>query len=151
MNIPVASIGIFFFILLSIFPESVNAQQNESEGSISDILIFVQTFVIDSDKNLIAYLNSNEFTYVDTGKLNTFLDFVGSANDKKIEVNQKKFQIITREKTIFSESESVIASTLLVESIDDNPILLVRFTHDGFPIKKGDQVTSIWTFVRPIN
>jgi len=114
------SVGILSTLLVPFFFDSIYAKEHESSQQIPDILIFVQTFVIDSEKNLVAYLNSNEFTYVNTGELNPFLDSVATKNDEIIEVNEQKFQIIKRERTIFLQSESVIASTLLVETIDEN-------------------------------
>lgn len=144
--------GIILIILASLILDYSYAQEKfDINQQIPDILIFVQTFVMDPEKQLVAYLTSNQFTYIDTGRLHPFLDSVVTEHDQSITINAQKFQIIKREQTVISHSESVVASTLLVETVEKKPVLLARFTHDGFPVQKGDQITSIWTFIRPIN
>jgi len=58
--------------------------------------------------------------------------------------------VIKRGLSIPQEKENVIASTLLASIFSDKTIIIARFAHDGYPIIEGDIVTTIWTFIRPV-
>jgi len=115
----------------------------------TDTFIFVQTFLRDSEGNLITYLGSNEFTHLDLTALDQLLEMEVSENDPIITIDGKKFQVIKRVMKIPYHIENSIASTLLANEVNGKTVIVARFAHDGYPLVPGDIVTSIWTFIRP--
>ena len=59
--------------------------------------IFVQIIHRDSDRNLIAYLQSDKMTSIDLPALNYLLDEESSEKDPIYEIAGKKLQVITRQ------------------------------------------------------
>lgn len=115
------------------------------------IFVFVQTMLRNSDGQLITYLESNKFTDLNLQALDSFLDFeASSGNDPVITLDGKDYQLIRRSRTITFDSDNVVASTTLSEKVEGQTGLLVRFAHDGYPVVAGDELTSIWTFLRPV-
>lgn len=117
----------------------------------TDTFIFVQTFVRNSEGQLITYLGSNEFTHLDVNALDRLLDIEASENDRIFTFNGEKFQVIKRSMTIPYHKENAIASTILANDENGKTVIVARFAHDGYLIVPGDVVTSIWTFIRPVN
>jgi len=129
------------------------AQIPSSEKSIlseEEVFIFVQTFVHNSQGQLVTYLASDKFSSVNLGALKTLLDFEESENDPIINIDGKKFQVIKRQVTIPYEKENVIASTIIAHSTQGKLSMVARFAHDGYPLIPGDKVTTVWTFIRPV-
>ena len=138
-------IGTFSVILFS----SSSFAQNSQESS--DVYIFVQTFVRNSDGILVHYFENDKFTYKNLEALEIFLDFEASRGNAPLyDVNEKKFQLIKRLKIIEFDSFQIVASTQLTDA--ENPIskTLARYAHDGFFLIPGDQITQVWTFFREI-
>ena len=139
-------IGIFSVILFS----SSSFAQNSQESS--DVYIFVQTFVRNSDGVLVHYFENDKFSHKYFTELNEFLDYeVSRVNDPIYDVNGKKFQLIQRSKTVQIDSHQLVASTLLSDSEQPNVDFLVRYAHDGYFLTPGDEITTVWTFLRTIN
>jgi len=116
----------------------------------TDTFIFVQTFLRDSDGNLITYLVSNEFTHLNLASLDNLLEIEVSENDPIITIDEKKYQVIKRSIKIPYHRENSIASTLLAHEENGELNIVARFAHDGYPIIPEDEVTSVWTFIRPV-
>jgi len=113
------------------------------------IFISVQSELRNSDGQLITFLESSKFTHLNLPSLYDFLDFEASlGSDPIVTIDGKNYQVIQRTRTITFDSDSVIGSTNLSDSLDGAEILLARFTHDGFPVVPGDSLKSTWTFVR---
>ena len=123
---------------------------NESILSEKDVFIFVQTFVHNSQGQLVTYLASDKFTSIDFQALKNLLDTEESENDPIINIKGKNFQVIKRQLTIPYEKENVIASTIIAHSSQGELNMVARFAHDGYPLVPGDAVTTIWTFIRPL-
>jgi len=113
--------------------------------------IIVQTIVKNQDNQVVTYLTSNTFTNIDWEGLDTLLKSEASENDPIIIKDGKKFLIIKRQKTVIYGDSNVIASTLLAHSIEGKLNIVARFAHDGYPISEGEKVTTIWTFIKPID
>ena len=141
-------IFIVLFVSLFSFDYAFGAYQTELGN---DIFIFVQSTVRNSDGILITYLESTKFTTINITALESFLDFETSSNDPIVIIDANEFQVIRRAQSHSFNSEELVASTNLFDILDGNPILLARFTHDGYSVIPGDTLTSIWTFVRPIS
>jgi len=142
-------IGIFPTFLLE-YSYAQNTDLSQITSTDSGIVIFVQTIVKNSEGQVVTYLTSYQFTFLDLDALETLLNSEISENDPIITNDGIKFQVIKRQRTVTHDKEDVIASTLLAHNIDDKQKIVARFAHDGFPISPGDKVTSIWTFIKPI-
>jgi len=133
----------FVLILSSAFA------QNELKSD--SVYIFVQTFVRDSDGNLVHYFENDKFTDKNLAALEVFLDLEASRGNAPIyDMEGKKFQLIQRSKVLEIDSYQLVASTKLEDS--ENPISksLARYAHDGFFLTPGDETTQVWTFFREI-
>jgi len=137
--------------VLTIFLVSNSYAQDIADPS-RDVYISVQTFVRNSDGNLVYYFENDKFTHKNFKELHEFLDFEASrGNDPIYDVNGKKFQLIQRTKTIQIDSHQLVASTLLSDSERPNVDFLVRYAHDGYFLIPGDEINQVWTFLRTIN
>jgi len=144
--IPILLIGILSTTLLI----SASFAQN-SPAPNSDVYIFVQTFVRNSDGILVHYFENDKFTDKNLAALDVFLDSEASrGNAPTYDIEGKNFQLIQRSKVLEIDSFQLVASTKLEEP--ENPIspFLVRYAHDGFFLTPGDEVTQVWTFFREI-
>jgi len=143
--IPILIIGILSTTLLI----SSSFAQNSQESS--DVYIFVQTFVRNSDGVLVHYFENDKFTDKNLAALEVFLDFEAERGSAPIhEIDGKTFQLIQRSKVLEIDSFQLVASTKLEDT--ENPISesLVRYAHDGFFLTPGDELTQVWTFFREI-
>jgi len=145
-----------YFIILLICILSVTLiipssfAQNPSNTS-NDVYIFVQTFVRNSDGQLVHYFENDKFTDKNLAALDVFLDFEASrGNAPEYDLEGKKFQLIQRSKILEIDSFQLVASTKLEDP--ENPIspFLVRYAHDGYFLTPGDELTQVWTFFRQI-
>jgi len=116
----------------------------------SKTFIFVQTFLRNSNGQLITYLGSDQFTDIDVVALEALLTLEDKEKDPIITIAGKQYKVIKRGLTIPQEREDVIASTILASTLGGETTWIARFAHDGYPIIEGDKVTTIWTFVRPL-
>ena len=139
-------------IMVVLLVSSSSYAQNPQE-SISDVYIFVQTFVRDSDGNLVTYLESDKFTHKNLEALNVFLDFEASqGNDPIYEIKGKKFQLIQRSNVLQIDSFKLVTSVDLIDL--ENPIatdFLARYAHSGYFLTPGDELTEVWTFFRSVD
>ena len=110
--------------------------------------IFVQIIHRDSDGNLIAYLQSDKMSSIDSYALNYLLDEESSEKDPVYNIDGKKLQVITRQFVETRDSESMLANSQLLVTIDNIEVQAIRFIHDGFRIISGDTITTIWSFAR---
>ena len=151
---------LYLLILFSIgtlailsLPSNSFAQTNPEEKTLVSehrTFIFVQTFVRNSEGQLVTYLASDKFSTINFDALQNLLDFEESENDAIITINDAKFQVIKRQVTIPYERENVIASTIIAHSTQGVLNHVARFAHDGYPLIPGDKVTTVWTFIRPV-
>ncbi len=144
--IPILIIGILSTTLLI----SSSFAQNSPEPNL-DVYIFVQTFVRNSDGELVHYFENDKFTDKNLAALDVFLDSEASrGNAPEYDLEGKKFQLIQRSKVLEIDSFQLVASTKLEDP--ENPIspFLVRYAHDGYFLTPGDELTQVWTFFRQI-
>jgi len=116
-----------------------------------DVFIFVQTTVRNADGQLIVYLESTKFTDVNPSALKSFLDSeVTRAKDPIVTIDGIQYQVIRRWQSHTFDVTDLVASTMLVKTVDDKNVLLARFAHDGYRVVPGDTLQSMWTFIRPV-
>ncbi|NRA04611.1 MAG: hypothetical protein HRU07_00245 [Nitrosopumilus sp.] len=99
-----------------------------------------------------AYLESSKFTDLNFSGLKTFLNFEATrGNDPIITIDGDNYQVIRRVQSQSFDSEGLVASTILSDSVDGKNTILARFAHDGYSVVSGDTLESMWTFVRIIS
>jgi len=144
----------FIILLISILSVTLIIPSSFAQNSPapnSDVYIFVQTFVRNSDGNLVHYFENDKFTDKNLAALDVFLDFEASrGNAPEYDLEGKKFQLIQRSKVLEIDSFQLVASTKLEDP--ENPVspFLVRYAHDGYFLTPGDELTQVWTFFRQI-
>jgi len=145
----VNKIILFSFVLLLI---PVGYSFGEIQTELGDVIfIFVQTTIRNSDGTLIVYLESTKFTDLNLPALESFLDFEATrGNDPVIDMDGENFQVIRRVRSQSFDSEGLVPSTVLSDSVDGKNTVLARFAHDGYATIPGDTLESMWTFVRPV-
>ena len=143
------------FLILIIFSLTNNSygQSIEDETNFlskTETFIIVQTFVKNSDDQLVTYLNSDKFSNLYLRELDILLESEVSEKDPIVSIAGQKYQVIKRKQTISHDRENVIASTMLAHSQSGALKIVARFAHDGYSIIPGDKVESVWTFLKPI-
>ncbi len=144
----------FIILLISILSVTLIIPSSFAQNSPapnSGVYIFVQTFVRNSDGNLVHYFENDKFTDKNLPALNFFLDFEASrASAPTYDIEGKKFQLVQRSKVLEIDSFQLVASTKLEDP--ENPIspFLVRYAHDVYFLTSGDDLTQVWTFFRQI-
>lgn len=132
-----------FLLPLIILP--VNAQT-------SDTTIFVQHILRDSEGNLVTSFEATKIGYIQQSALTKFLDAESNPSDPIMMIENQKIQIIERKGTLNFDSENVVSDTTLNTPNDNGGITtLIRLVHDGIPVIPGDELITIWTFIRPVN
>jgi len=140
---------LFSFVFL-LFPMSNSFGAYQTNLG-DDVFIFVQSTIRNSDGTLVAYLESTKFTDLNLSVLKSFLDFEASrGGDPIIILDGQNYQVIRRVQSQSFDSEGLVASTILSDTIDGKNTVLARFAHDGYPTVSGDTLESMWTFVRII-
>jgi len=142
------------FLILTVF-SLTNSSYGQSEDennflSKTETFIFVQTFVENSDGELVTYLTSDKFSNLYLRELDILLESEVSEKDPIVSIAGQKYQVIKRKQTISHDRENVIASTMLADSQNGALKIVARFAHDGYPIIPGDKVQSVWTFLKPV-
>ncbi len=142
------------FLILTIF-SLTNSSYGQSEDennflSKTETFIFVQTFVENSDGELVIYLTSDKFSDLYLRELDNLLESEVTEKDPIVSIEGQKYQVIKRKQTISHDRENVIASTMLAYSQSGALKTVARFAHDGYPIIPGDKVQSVWTFLKPV-
>ncbi len=119
-------------------------------GQNYDGFIFVQNILRDSDGNLVTTHQVTKIGYINPVALDQFLTEEASQNDPIVSMSGQRMQIIERAITVDFDSKNVLSDTTLNIGEKDKVLTLVRLIHDGIPVTKGDQMTTIWTFIRPV-
>jgi hypothetical protein len=67
-------------------------------------------------------------------------------------IGNQKIQIIERQDVMNFDTENVISDTTLNTPLESGQLVsLIRLIHDGIPVIPGDELITIWTFIRPVN
>ena len=152
-------IFLIFFATTILFSTLVLIGNSEAQPTIpsnqllseKEIFIFVQTIVENSEGDFVTYLTSDKFTDLDLDTLQILLENEEDEDDPIITIDGKKFRVIQRLLRLDILEENVIASTIMAHTQNDAQKRVARFAHDGYPILEGDVVTSVWTFIKPID
>lgn len=116
----------------------------------SNLAIFVQIKVQDSNGNLVSYLEATKITVTDVTKLNLLLDQNSPVFTKNFVTNgDQKFEIIKANDTVVHPSATIVSQNIISSTNGQHSEVLAVANHDGYPVVKGDRVTAYWTILRP--
>ena len=142
---------LFSFVLL-LFPigNSFGAVQSQLGD---DVFIFVQSIVRNSDGTLAVYLESSKFSEINYSELNSFLDFeVLHGKSGIIIIDSQDYQVVRRvQSQSFAEDGLVARTSISYENSNREYVALAIFPHDGYSIKSGDTLETMWTFIRSVS
>jgi len=116
----------------------------------SNLAIFLQIKVVDSNGNLVSYLEATKVTVANVAKLNLLLDQDSPVFTKSLVANGgQKFEVIKANDTITHQSATIVSQNMISATNGQHSEVLAIADHDGYPVVKGDRVTAYWTIIRP--
>ncbi|MDE1766175.1 MAG: hypothetical protein KGI27_07880 [Thaumarchaeota archaeon] len=111
--------------------------------------IYAQVVVYDSSGNLVAYLETSRATILDTVQFNALVNQnIGQFTRTVASAGGQEIEILKANETVVHPYASIISENLISLNTPDGPKTLVFAEHDGYPVEKGDRVTTYWTIVR---
>jgi hypothetical protein len=118
----------------------------------NNLAIFVQIKVQDSGGNLVSYLEATKITVTNVTKLNLLLDQNSSVYTKSLVTNgDQKFEVIKANDTVTHQSDTIVSQNMISYTNGQHSEVLATADHDGYPVVKGDRVTTYWTIIRPVS
>ena len=113
----------------------------------NNFFIFVHINVRDSDDKLIAYQEGYNIQITDLELLNKLLDKKPAVST--MQKDGKNYEIVQLTYSDKFDSPTVISNSGVGIVVEGKDLFLANYQHDGYPLVKGDTVTSIWTIIRP--
>lgn len=117
-----------------------------------DIGINVQIKIENSDGALVSYLETYKARIMDVSKLQAFLDQNSPNLYKKIiTIRDQKFELIKTTGVVIHENDTIVSANLVSVKNNNSLQVLALTYHDGYPVVKGDKVTTYWTILRLVS
>lgn len=114
------------------------------------IAIHVQIKVENSDGALVSYLESDKVIITDYASLNTLLDTDAPVLHKKmVTLGDQKYELIKATNVLVHSSPTIVSENFISADSSNSTEVLAFVDHDGYPVVKGDKVTTYWTILRP--
>ncbi|MDE2588442.1 MAG: hypothetical protein KGL95_02080 [Patescibacteria group bacterium] len=111
--------------------------------------VYAQIEVQDSSGNLISYLETSRATVIDPGKFNQLINQnMDQFKSNIITVGGQNIEILKANDTIVHPSATIVSQNLISVKTSSGTETLVTADHDGYPVVKGDKVTTYWTIIR---
>ena len=131
---------------------------NGEDESSPSIYAFVQITHRNSNGDLLALIQSDKMTHLDTDGINHFIDRENSKENRNPHIFKSGENYLGLFSEIFVNKINRVdltASTLLTVSLPskEHPgqyeqVMVARFAHDGLLLNPGDVVTSSWYFIQ---
>ena len=139
-------LAILFALVLMVSFSNSYAQSPQN-----NIVIHVQIKVENSDGALVSYLETDKVIITDYASLNALLDTNAPVLHKKIiSIGDQKYELIKATDVLVHTSPTIVSENLIsAEGGGKSSELLALADHDGYPVVKGDKVTTYWTILRP--
>ncbi|MDE1844379.1 MAG: hypothetical protein KGI10_03525 [Thaumarchaeota archaeon] len=136
----------FAFVLMVSFANSY------AQSPQNNMAIHVQVKVQNSDGALVAYLETDKVIITDYASLNALLDGNSPLLHKKIiSIGDQKYELIKATDVLIHPSSTIVSENLISAQSGNSNELLAFADHDGYPVVKGDKVTTYWTILRPVS
>lgn len=118
----------------------------------NNMAIHVQIKVENSDGALVSYLETDKVIITDYASLNSLLDTDASILHKKIVMlGDQKYELIKATDVLVHTSPTIVSENFISAEGANSKELLALADHDGYPVVKGDKVTTYWTILRPVS
>lgn len=116
----------------------------------NNIAIHVQIKVENSDGALVSYLETDKVIITDYANLNALLDTNAPVLHKKIvTLGDQKYELIKATDVLVHSSPTIVSENFISANSANSQEILALADHDGYPVVKGDKVTTYWTILRP--
>lgn len=116
----------------------------------NNIAIHVQIKVENSDGGLVSYLETDKVIITDYANLNALLDTNAPVLHKKIvTLGDQKYELIKATDILIHSSPTIVSENFISANSANSQEILALADHDGYPVVKGDKVTTYWTILRP--
>jgi len=116
----------------------------------NNIAIHVQIKVENSDGALVSYLETDKVIVEDYANLNALLDTNAPVLHKKIVMlGDQKYELIKATDVLVHSSPTIVSENFISANSANSQEILALADHDGYPVVKGDKVTTYWTILRP--
>ena len=116
----------------------------------NNIAIQVQIKVENSDGALVSYLETDKVIVTDYTNLNALLDTNAPVLHKKIvTIGDQKYELIKATDVVVQTYPTIVSENFISSEGGNSRELLALADHDGYPVIKGDKVTTYWTILRP--
>ena len=116
----------------------------------NNIAIHVQIKVENSDGALVSYLETDKVIITDYANLNALLDTNAPVLHKKIVMlGDQKYELIKATDVLVHSSPTIVSENFISANTANSQEILALADHDGYPVVKGDKVTTYWTILRP--
>lgn len=115
----------------------------------NQFVIFVHINIRNSDGQLIAHNEGYKIQVLDLELFNKLLDKQPVVSTTQIGgQNYEIIQLIHHDKY---DSPTVVSNQGVGIDVQGQVQFLVNYNHDGYPVDKGDTITSVWTIIRPVH
>lgn len=116
----------------------------------SNLAIYLQAKIQDSNGNLVGYLESARVAILDAVKLNKLIDEnAGTFHKSIITIGGQKYEMIKASPVVIHNSSTIVSQNIISVSNGKTSQVLAFASHDGYPVVPGDRVTIHWTIIRP--
>jgi hypothetical protein len=161
MNLYILSVILFSILLIPVssagavaFVETANIDYKGPP-----VYTFAQVIHKDSNGNLLALIQSDKMTDLNSKAINYYMDVESHFQElQKFPYAGRTLEIFSEQFTNVVDRDDLTASTLMVISMPTGTIeetttefeqvLTVRFAHDGLLLTPGDTVVTTWYFAR---
>ncbi len=114
--------------------------------------IYAQVVVQDSSGNLVTYLETSRATIVNESTFNQLVDQnIGQFQVSQINLGGQDLQMLKATESIVHTSSTIVSQNLISLKTNQGDQPLVYANHDGYPVTKGDKVTTYWTILRAVS
>jgi len=116
----------------------------------NNIAIHVQIKVENSDGALVSYLETDKVIIIHYADLNALLDTNAPVLHKKIVMlGDQKYELIQATDVLVHSSPTIVSENFISANSGTSQEILALADHDGYPVVKGDKVTTYWSILRP--
>jgi len=118
----------------------------------NNMAVYVQIRVENSDGALVSYLESDKVIITDYANLNALLDTNSPILHKKmVTEGGQKYELIKATDVVVHSSPTIVSENYISSVGGNSQEILALADHDGYPVVKGDKVTTYWTILRPVS
>lgn len=128
----------------------VSSSNSYAQTPQNNMAIHVQIKVENSDGALVSYLETSRVLITNYADLNSLLDTNAPILHKKIiSIGDQKYELIKATDVLIHSSPTIVSQNFISAMGKNSQELLALADHDGYPVVKGDKVTTYWTILRP--